>query len=290
LFSDVLKALDWLKSAAAGEELADVPTVAAVNISLGSETDFASTSAECDAFSNATSFKTILQGLKTMKIATTIATGNSGADTSVAGKISFPSCLSSDAVAVAATNNTGTSIASYTNNGTLTTLLAPGDAALPTVGDDNSSYVYRSGTSYAAPIVAGAYAVLREKYPNSDIDTLTTHLESTGKLITDSRSGYGGVQKPLIQLASALTKNINNDQDELPNTDVPTDDDDDTGVIITPTPTPETPTTGFFTTDDGQIRVSTILASLACLVSGLFLLRFMVKKATKKSVSLIKRW
>ena len=314
LLSDVLAALDWLQSNAASVPAFQDYPIAAVNISLGSITDFASTATECNAFDvplggRSNPFQSIMASLKSMKIATVIAAGNSGnpsdpKNSDHIGKIAFPSCLAPEATAIAATNNDGSRIADFTNNGILTSLLAPGHGVWPTTSANNA-YSYEAGTSFAAPIAAGSLAVLREKYPNTDVDTLVAHLQTTGKSITDSRSRYDSVQKPRINLMSALTTDIAG-RGELPNTDAPCPynpslifDDPDCQPSTTdptppptppPTPTPETPQTGFFTTDDGQIKASAIFTSVACLILAAFMLRFMLKKATKKSVSLIKRW
>jgi hypothetical protein len=61
-----------------------------------------------------------------------------------------------------------------------------------------------AGTSFAAPMVAGAYAVLREAHPNATVDQLTALLQTTGTDVTDARSGYTVGAKKLIQLDAAL--------------------------------------------------------------------------------------
>jgi hypothetical protein len=74
---------------------------------------------------------------------------------------------------------------------------------LPDAGTTNQVF-YEQGTSFAAPMVAGAYAVLREKYPNASVDELTGLLQATGKSVSDTRAGYTVGSKPLIQLNTAL--------------------------------------------------------------------------------------
>ena len=55
----------------------------------------------------------------------------------------------------------------------------------------------------ATPHVAGAWAVLKQLSPGASVATLLSHLQSTGKPITDADNG---ITKPRIRLLSASTR------------------------------------------------------------------------------------
>jgi subtilisin family serine protease len=180
--------------------------IAAVNISSGGGA-YASLS-DCRAVGSAYDiFQTAIQDLADLGIPTVIANGNNGD----AGKIAFPACVE-NAIAVGATDIVGTGLASYSQNGILTDLLAPGGSGsgaaeymwLPQAGSSNYGGV--TGTSFAAPTVAGAFAVLRGKWPNATVYELTARLVNNGTPVTDSRTGL--VTKPLIKVDQALQDNI----------------------------------------------------------------------------------
>jgi subtilisin family serine protease len=180
--------------------------IAAANLSIGGG-PFASTTSECAE----TAYDAVAVTLRAHNIAPIVAAGNSGDNASYYDKIASPACASG-AIAVAATNVKGTALASYSNNGPLTDLLAPGgdwdgtndDSMLVLPKSGATTYVLEQGTSFAAPMVAGAYAVLREAHPSATVDQLTALLQNTGTSVNDARSGYTVGAKKLIQLDAAL--------------------------------------------------------------------------------------
>jgi hypothetical protein len=209
-FSDILAAMDYTINLADSR-----PKIVAINLSLGGGAF--NTVTTCRAgFGTALydAFKSAIDKLSAKGIATIIATGNGGYNANQ-GKIAFPSCVEG-AVAVGATSVNGSHMAYYSQNGNLTTLLAPGgdytdgdlwgQMLLPANGTGNG-FVPAQGTSFAAPTVAGAYAVLRSKWPNMSVDDMTSLLASTGTPLTDSRTGYGSLAKPRINVAAALASN-----------------------------------------------------------------------------------
>jgi hypothetical protein len=185
--------------------------ITAVNLSLG--TGAGATTSTCRTIVNNTEYENfyrVIRDLRSLGIATFVSNGNDGQTSQ--GTVTFPACVEG-AIAVGATGLVTDSIAYYSQNGPLTTLLAPGGAyngtvdsrfILPANGTTNS-FTSTQGTSFASPTAAGAYAVLRSKYPLATIDQLIDLLTSTGTLITDTRSGFSGIQKPLINLAAALS-------------------------------------------------------------------------------------
>jgi subtilisin family serine protease len=91
-------------------------------------------------------------------------------------------------------------ITCFSNGGNLLTLLAPG--ALITAGG-----ITMSGTSQAAPHIAGAVAVLRafDAAPNDTLDKTVERMTRTGRVIADSRAGAGNRQHPRLDLLAAVS-------------------------------------------------------------------------------------
>ena len=83
----------------------------------------------------------------------------------------------------------------FSNSANFLTLLAPG--AIITAAD-----ISLSGTSQAAPHVAGAVAVLRSTYPNESLAEIQARLTNTGVPITDPRNN---ITTPRLNLLAAAT-------------------------------------------------------------------------------------
>jgi subtilisin len=180
--SDILAGLEHVYSLRASRPFA------AANLSLGGGL-FTST---CDSEPE----KAIIDNLRSVGIATTIAAGNNGATNALSG----PACISS-AVSVGATTKSDV-VASYSNAASFMSLFAPGDVITSSfVGGD---YAAASGTSMAAPHVAATWAVLKQAAPTATVDQVLSALLSTGVPVSDARSG-AGVTKPRIRVADALS-------------------------------------------------------------------------------------
>ncbi|MFZ1301749.1 MAG: S8 family serine peptidase [Candidatus Microsaccharimonas sp.] len=203
--SDYVAALDYVISLANANTLSH--PIAAVNMSLGSTSNSTDDQATCSAISNVQQVNTAAGTLKNFRIATVIATGNDGADPGQENRVGTPGCAV-NAIAVGATNRAGNTIASYSNNGPLTDLLAPGGDSgdLLVHAATGDSFDSGAGTSYATPLVSGAFAVLRDKHPNASVDSLLSLLQTTGTPVTDNRAGYTVGAKPRINLATALVQ------------------------------------------------------------------------------------
>ncbi len=92
-------------------------------------------------------------------------------------------------------------VACFSNGGKLLTLLAPG--AMITAGGYTMG-----GTSQAAPHVAGAIAALRGGVSSTEtIDQTINRLKTTGKPITDRRSGLVFPRIDLLAATNGLTIN-----------------------------------------------------------------------------------
>jgi hypothetical protein len=168
--------------------------IVAVNLSLQTGQQFGS---NCDAAHAAT--KAAIDNLRSVNIATIICSGNF----SFTNALTAPACVST-AISVGSIDDgsLGTvqgQVSAFSDSSPLLHLLAPGrwiNSSIP--GNAYSNY---SGTSMAAPHVAGAFAILRQRRPNATIDQILAALTNTGQPVTDSRNG---IVKPLIKIDRAL--------------------------------------------------------------------------------------
>jgi len=155
--------------------------IAAVNLSLG-EGAFTS---HCDDGSQA-STKAAIDQLRSVGIATVISTGNNSCDGSgCADAISAPACISS-AVSVSAVGDNG-AVRSWANRSDFTSLFAPGSSIGAPRYNTVSSFKWASGTSMAAPHVAGAFAILRQATPDmsaTSVSDLLAALRDGGLPVT----------------------------------------------------------------------------------------------------------
>jgi uncharacterized repeat protein (TIGR01451 family) len=106
-------------------------------------------------------------------------------------------------------------LSDFSNVANYTTLLAPGSdiySTFPTAYGVN--HATRSGTSMAAPHVAGALALLRNARPQGTPDQLTNALINTGTLVADNRPG-GTVSKRAINVWAATCSLITCDADDF---------------------------------------------------------------------------
>jgi hypothetical protein len=163
--------------------------ISSVNLSLGAD----SYTTNCDVDANYTAEKAAIDTLRSVGIATVIASGNDGTTNAISG----PACISS-AISVGATNKSDV-VASYSNSASILNLLAPGSTIYSSL--PGGSYGYLSGTSMATPHVAGAWAVIKSAKPTASVTEVLNTFISTGKNITDVRNN---IIKPRIQLAAAV--------------------------------------------------------------------------------------
>jgi hypothetical protein len=177
--SDIIKALNWVNS------ISSQYNITSVNMSLGGSIPYKTT---CDDYIPAMT-KAIVD-LRANSIATVISSGNS-----YAHGMSAPACISS-AVSVAAMYTNSTAITNFSNINKHTTIAAPGHSILSST--TLSRYGTASGTSMAAPFVAGAFAVHRSKFGKQSVDKVVSDFTSTTKKATDS---YTSISLPYLHFA-----------------------------------------------------------------------------------------
>lgn len=212
---DLLRALDWLY---VNYDASTWGTLAAVNMSLGD----GSYAEACDAIGGSEEypFKWYIDQLRSIGVATVVAAGNAGSTNGVA----YPACVSS-AISVGSVSsykpvygdrdrpslfsNTPSFIANQPNgNGDrLLDFYAPGELIRSSIATNGgSSFAEYSGTSMAAPHVAGAWALIKSLRPRASVSQVRTWLTDTGQLITESRPGVDArLQVPRIHVAAAAS-------------------------------------------------------------------------------------
>lgn len=182
--SDIIAALEHVYT------LQSSYRIAAINLSLGGSPSYG----PCDS----SPYTAVIDRLREAGIATVIAGGNLGSTNAV----SNPACVSS-AVSVGSTTKAD-QVSSFSNSADFLDLLAPGSSIYSSVPFDG--FAVGSGTSFAAPHVAGAWAVLTEAAGDQrlSVSIIENLLKTTGVPITDTRSGAGGRVLPRIDIQASV--------------------------------------------------------------------------------------
>ena len=161
--------------------------IAAVNMSLGE----GSFTAPCDT----QPYKPIIDNLRSIGVATVVASGNSG----YRSRLSAPACISS-AVSVGSTDKND-QVSYFSNVASFLSLLAPGDGIVSSV--PGTGFEALSGTSMAAPHIAGAWAILRQAAPSATVTAILSAFRQTGLPVADTRF-LGTVTVPRARILRAL--------------------------------------------------------------------------------------
>ncbi|WP_190295028.1 S8 family peptidase [Methyloversatilis sp. RAC08] len=190
--SDVIEGMDWAISQRA------TYNIVALNLSLG---DTQQNASACTL----TPYVAAVRRARNAGLVVVIAAGN---DSHTAG-VAEPACVA-NAVAVGATYDANVGqrafgsctdsttaadkVTCYSNSGEPLDLFAPG-SVLTLSGNT------LDGTSFAAPMVAGAVAVLKQRFPLDTPEQIESRLKLSGPAVTDTRNG---LQRPRLALGAAL--------------------------------------------------------------------------------------
>ena len=174
--SDILSGLEYVYS------LRNSYNIAAVNLSLGGNGYTSTISCDADNLDYESEFDT----LQSVGIAPVVASGNDG----YTNAIEAPGCVSG-AISVGSTNDSD-EVSSFTDSASFLSLLAPGESVVSSV--PGGGVATGSGTSFATPVVSGAFAILKQKDPSASVSTILSALQATGKPITSSRGTFSRVE------------------------------------------------------------------------------------------------
>lgn len=169
--SDQIRALEHVYVTAGA---ANAARIAAVNLSVAG----APTGAACDGMY--TALKSAIDQLASIGVATVVAAGNDGR----ADAIGVPACVSSAVAIGASTKADG--VAGFSNRAAFLDLVAPGDAIVSAVP---GAFAAMSGTSMAAPHVAGTFAIAKQLAPTATVEQIVQTLRAIGKPVNDAGSG-----------------------------------------------------------------------------------------------------
>lgn len=181
----LVRALEWL------EEQHRTQPIAAVNLSLGG----GPVPTPCTA---SPALVAVIDRLAAAGVAVVASAGNDAHPS----MLSFPACLP-NVVSVAAEGATSTA-AGFANSAPSLTLFAPGEGIVGAWGAPCCARVL-SGSSFAAPQVAAAFALLRQQGAPGSVAELTALLRRTGEPVTvPGASGLRTAPTTALRLDRAL--------------------------------------------------------------------------------------
>ncbi len=186
--SDQVAALDYVY------QMKDALNITAVNLSLGG--GHYTNVETCDEVNPA--MRILIEMLHDSEIAVIAAAGNSG----LTDGLVSPACLT-NAISVGATTKSD-AVASFSSSAPFLDFLAPGQDITTSI--PGGGFAASAGTSFSAPHVAGAWAILKGFEPNATIEEILANFSKTGIQITDDRNDVttSRIQVDLALQASKL--------------------------------------------------------------------------------------
>ena len=186
-------ARSWVSDQIAGLEyiytMSDSLDIAVVNMSLGGGHYLTQT--HCDEVNPA--MRAVFDLLHDKEIPVIAAAGNSG----LSDGLVAPACLS-NAISVGSTS-INDRVSMFSNSADFLDFWAPGQDIITSL--PGGSFQPGTGTSFAAPHVAGAWAILKSRSADGTINELKEAFKRTGQLVIDERNS---VSIPRIQVDRAL--------------------------------------------------------------------------------------
>ncbi|QCW02212.1 S8 family serine peptidase [Natrinema pallidum] len=183
--SDIADAIQW-----SADQGADI-----VNLSLGVDGSYDTLTAACEYAAD-------------HGVLLVAAAGNDGSD-----RVYSPAAADS-VVAVSAVDSDD-SLASFSNTGPAIELAAPGSRLVSSVTGDE--YARMSGTSMAAPVVAGVAGLVLSAYPDLSRTELREHLRATAADLGlhETQQGYGRVDAAAAVETDPFPDGDDPDEEEL---------------------------------------------------------------------------
>jgi hypothetical protein len=135
--------------------------------------------------------------LRSVGIATVASSGNKG----YIDSLGSPACLSS-IISVGSTTKLD-AVSGFSNSASFLDFHAPGSSITSSIL--NNQFGSKSGTSFSAPHIAGAWAILKSADNDASVNEILNSLTNTGFPIFDSRNGF---TFPRIQVDDALNNLI----------------------------------------------------------------------------------
>ena len=129
------------------------------------------------------------------------SSGNNG----YTGSVCIPAASKYTFTVGALANQSTPSVAYISNHSKLVNILAPGVEINSSVYTGTDAYEIMTGTSMAAPMVSGAFALLRQMYPTAT----AAELESLILAITDQSASRGGITVPALSFANVADYYVN---------------------------------------------------------------------------------
>ena len=163
-------------------------------------------------FTNSLALSNAVYSLRDSNIIVVAACGNSATDIDL--NPTYPASYQFDNVVTVAATSTNDTLSAYSNYGATSVHLgAPGDQIYSTFAASDNYYDTESGTSFAAPYVTGALALMLTKYPSETYQQIIARLLNgtdplpalTGKCVTGGRLNLRNALSPPINLSPIST-------------------------------------------------------------------------------------